>query len=648
MTNPVVFLEKLLTRAKDSYYGTGDFIRLTNGEQDRVTGLLKKALSASKMTDELFDLLEDKLREIAPNSLVLKQIGAPLKYSTNKVLMPWPLPSLDKIKPGTGKVENWASTNPGPWVESDKEDGVGAQITFKNNKPHRMYKANDNVLGIDITHLLPFLNTSVLHASNFRAIRVELVMKQSTFEENWSTQALGSLDGYENARNLVSGIVNKTNGIHPAAKDLHAVVLAVLDPLGVPSVQLAKLKAEGFNVVPHRVIRTLTSAGLSADLKKRKASSPYAIDGLVLVQNQINQLSEGNPDWGRAFKETTADDIVKATVVAVHWTLSKHKFCKPRVEIEPVRLAGVTVTFATGHNARYIVDNVIGPGAVVKISRSGDVIPYLHEVTKPATSKKPQLPTDYEWAWNKSNIDIVATGEHASVQIKQTANFFRTLGAVGIDEATIARCYRAGFTSKEDIMSMTVSQWLTLDNVKQTSATKNHESVKACLRNVYMPELADATGFFGRGFGTRRMEMVMHKYPDLQKLQKQTNLRETISNIKGFSEITAQQFVTGLPLFLDWLMAWGRRITFAKPETEPEPEGNKFANQIITFTNFRSPEWAEIVIKQGGRVDDFKAGTTMVVYPDNKPGSKTEKARSKGIQILTQTEFASLLKKYKL
>ena len=96
-----------------------------------------------------------------------------------------------------------------------------------------------------------------------------------------------------------------------------------------------------------------------------------------------------NPDHAFAFKMVLSDQVAEAKVVHIEWNPSKDGYLKPRVQIEPVELGGVTITYATGKNASFIEKNKIGIGAIIELVRSGDVIPDIKKVVVPAKKSLP-------------------------------------------------------------------------------------------------------------------------------------------------------------------------------------------------------------------------------------------------------------------
>ena len=142
-------------------------------------------------------------------------------------------------------------------------------------------------------------------------------------------------------------------------------------------------------------------------LKERKAESEYECDGIIIAYNTPNErVPIGNPDYAFAFKNVAELETAIVTVKQVEWNVSKDGYLKPILILEPIKLSGVMIKRVTAFNAKYIVENKIGPNTQIKLVRSGDVIPHILEIIK--SSKEPQMPTDIEYEWNDSNVDIIA------------------------------------------------------------------------------------------------------------------------------------------------------------------------------------------------------------------------------------------------
>ena len=136
----------------------------------------------------------------------------------------------------------------------------------------------------------------------------------------------------------------------------------------------------GFNVVENKKMKSFNYGKLKEYLLLRKDKSIYDIDGIIITFNQINiRNKSGNPKYSFAFKMDLEFAITK--VIQVEWNASKHGKLKPLAHIEPVYLCGTKNSkVLTGNNADFIKKNKIGPGAIVKIIKGGEIIPKIEEV----------------------------------------------------------------------------------------------------------------------------------------------------------------------------------------------------------------------------------------------------------------------------
>ena len=142
------------------------------------------------------------------------------------------------------------------------------------------------------------------------------------------------------------------------------------------------------------------------------------------------------------------NEIAETTILDVLWKKSRHGLLKPRIQYTPVNLCGATLQFATAFNAKYVKDNNIGPGARIKITRSGDVIPYITEVLKGAD--EPKFP-DYKYEWSKTGVDIKLSDndlkKDSTIKLRKIVDFFKVLGIQGLKEKTVQKIYDAGYNN---------------------------------------------------------------------------------------------------------------------------------------------------------------------------------------------------------
>jgi NAD-dependent DNA ligase len=367
-------------------------------------------------------------------------------------------------------------------------------------------------------------------------------------------------------------------------------------------------------------------------------------------KNPVN--TSDNPDYAVAFKMASEGNEVVAEVVRVEWNASKHGFLKPRCEIKPVRLAGVTVKFATCHNAAFVRDNGIGPGAQVKITRSGEVIPYILEVVKKVKPSLPSVKEFGDWEWNETEVDIVLADPVAndSVAVKQVTHFFRTLGVENFGEGLVARFYDSGFDTIEKIIKMKKSDMMKVEGIQDRMAAKIYNNIQEALEDVYLPSIMDASGIFGRNFGTRRIEGIMDEYyPEVMGWGKQKPelIKKKILRIAGFKDTLADQFAKNLGKFIEWFDKLGLDFHYNEGEEEVEQLSSKLEDQRIYITGFRDAELSELIEKHGGEeTSGFNSKTTVLIVKDKSTSNtKTDNAKKAGVPVLTKEEF---IKKFKL
>ena len=595
------------------------------------------------ISDEVYDALVDRLKILNPKSKALKQIGAPIK-GKNKVELPFWMGSMDKVKSDDALIKKWTKNYTGPYVVSDKLDGISCLLVM-NNGEIELYTRGDGSVGQRITHLADLVNISadtlVKQKGKF-AIRGELIMEKEIFKTKYSKI-------FSNARNMVAGIVNAKDSLNKKhAADVDFVTYEIIEPIMKPSDQLKQLAKWGLNVVYWDMYQDIDLTILDTILQKRKKKSIYEIDGTI-VTDDVKHLRNrsGNPPYSFAFKGQTETADVK--VIDVSWRPSKDGIIVPTVHFEKVRLSQADLVKATGFNAKFIVENKIGPGAIITVVRSGDVIPYIISVTKPA--KEPALPDDLDYEWDDNGVNIVLTNmeDNESVIIQRLTKFMRQIGVDNLSEGIVTRLVKAGYDNIPKMMSLTVDDFLELEGFKETLANKLYNNLQDALGNLDMLTLMVASNVFGRGFGERKIKKVLDEYPDIVKQYSSKN-RDIWENkllaLEGFDTITANQFLDPLPEFQAFYKNVSKIVDIKPYKNKVKKEG-RFKGQQITFTGFRESSWQKIIEEEGGKVSSgVSSRSTLLIFNDGEESSsKYKKAKQLGIKTMSKSEFA---KKYNL
>ena len=613
-------LENLILVADDQYYNT------------------KKPIA----TDAEYDIIVEFMQRKYPKNEVLNNIGA--KVEKNKVELPYEMASMDKIKPDSNALTNWKAKYKGDYVLSCKLDGVSGLYTTEGDSP-KLYTRGNGKIGQDITHLLKVLK---LPKTENYVVRGEFIIPKEVFDKKYKSR-------FANPRNLVSGIVNSKT-IDDKAQDLHFVAYEIIKPEMKPSEQMEKLTELGHNVVMNETKTDITNDSLSTILVDWRTNYEYEIDGVIVSNNKIHPRQSGNPKHAFAFKMVISDQVAEAKVLDVIWTPSKAGYLKPRVRIEPIRLGGVTIEYATGFNGKFIKDNKIGIGAVIQIIRSGDVIPYIKSITTPAEkTKMPEVP----YHWNETHIDIILDDANADTVVveKNITAFFTTLGVDGLSSGNVKRIMNAGFDSIVKILHMTKKDFEQVDGFKEKMINKIYDGIQNKIEKASLIDIMVASNLFGRGIGMKKITPIMKAQPNIL-VDKITNQKkkELLMEINGIGIENANSFVDNIPQFLQFLKeaklmykleVKNDSIKEKKVQNEIKQLNHPLMGMHIVMTKVRDKYIIEELKKVGGIMDDNigKQTNILITKSYDDVSKKTEKAKEMNIPIMIPADF---VKKYDL
>lgn len=581
------------------------------------------------MTDNEYDIVKEFIEKKYPTNKAIVEIGA--QVERNKVTLPYPMGSMDKIKPDTGALGNWSTKFKGPYVLSCKLDGVSGMYTTEGSEP-KLYTRGDGLVGQDVSHLIPYLR---LPKTKGIVIRGEFIIPKWTFDTKYKTK-------FANPRNMVAGIVNHKT-INEAVNDLHFVAYEVIKPNKKPSEQIQLLSTLDVEVVLWRLERNLSNEMLSEKLVEWRKNYAYEIDGIIVANDSLYEKKAGNPEHAFAFKMVLSDQIAEAKVVDVIWAASKDGYLKPRVQIEPINLGGVRIEFATGFNGAFIDDNKIGVGALIELIRSGDVIPYIRKVITPASSSKmPSVP----YKWNDTHVDIMLEDIESNETVKEKVltGFFRGIGVEGLSAGNIVRIIEAGYDSVPEILNMDISDFLEVEGFKEKMATKLHDGIAEKVEAASLVTIMSASNIFGRGFSEKKLELIMDAYPtvlltkesDAQKIAK-------ITQIKGMAEKSAEAFVEKIPDFIQFIKDAGLVKKLAPEKKKEVDAGHPLFGKSIVMTGFRDADLQNRLKEVGAKVGSSVSKNTFILLVKNleegEDTGKAAEARKLGIQIMTPQKF---------
>lgn len=576
------------------------------------------------MSDEVYDGLCQYL-ETKGNQIL--SIGCTPSIG-NKIDLPIYMGSLTKCN-NDEKINNFREKNnlSNQWLVQEKLDGVSCLYVPYLNK---LYTRGNGIVGTDISHLLQYgLNVPNYFKTNYM-VRGELVITRKNFKEHYSSQ-------YTCIRNMVSGQVSTKTPNKDIIKHVDFVAYEVIinKDTQLPIFdQMLLLQEYNFKVVYHRIIdqNILNSEVLSDYLNRRKNKSKYEIDGLVIVsKKKYVRNNKGNPKHSFAFK--IQGETIEATVDHIKWNLSKSGKYKPQIFINPVRLNGVTISSLTGFNAKYIVNNNIGKGAILLIIRSGDVIPHIITVLKESFDLN--LPNDSQW----NSVDLYHNLNYTpnEVVIKQIVYFFSTLKCLNCKDKTIIKIYNAGFQTIESIIQAEIEDLEKIEGIGTLLATKLLMSIREKIKEATIHELLAALNSFGEGIGLKKIQNI-----DLDNPQ---NLK-----IKGLSEATIKEKI--LPIFQDQLnrVLNMKKLVIEEGEISTLSQQNELQleDKVFVFSGFRDSSLEKQIFNLGGRVTSaISKKTTDLIIASNcgKSSTKLLKAEKLGINVITKSDFLLELSK---
>ena len=596
------------------------------------------------MTDNEYDIIHGYMEMKYPNNSILFDIGAPILVEKNKAVLPYAMGSMDKRKPDTNELDKWKQKYHGDgYVLSCKLDGVSGLYVTEGEKP-KLYTRGDGKIGQDVSHFIPYLR---LPKEKGLAIRGEFIIPKNIFDLKYKEK-------FANARNLVSGIINRVS-VDEKIKDIHFVAYEFIKPEYKPFEQMEHLAKMDIDVVSFKKVKDVTNEILSNYLIEWRNTYDYEIDGVIVTDDKIYPRKSGNPEHSFAFKMVLSDQIAESRVIDVIWTPSKDGYLKPRVRIEPIKLGGVEINYATGFNGAFIEQNKIGIGAVVEIIRSGDVIPHIKSVTQPA--EKAKMPEE-SYKWNDTHVDILLENieNDPVVREKNITGFFKGIGVDGLKSGNVERIISAGNDSVPKIIKMSVDDFMKVEGFKGKLANKIHDSIQDKLKEATLSSLMASSNIFGRGISEKKIEPIMEMYPNiLNEVGSDTSNDdfnkkiEMVKKVKGIAEKTAELFVSKIVLFVDFLKECGleyKLVGDVNLNVEGDGDGNVDVNhplygKTVVFTGFRDVNLEKMVKKLGGKIGSSVSKNTFVVVTkdkDDKTG-KVLQAEKVGVNIMEPNEF---------
>lgn len=627
-----------------------NFKKMTLAERQKLYIKAKHAYYEKKtliLTDPEFDRLEDLIKAEVPEWEELHKTGVRIDDGREEIELPQFMPSLDKAYPEqVPRFVRRFSTD--AFTGMEKLDGTSLFLRYRRGKPELLATRGDGERGRDISFLIPALVEyeripAEIGESRVVDLRIEAVMTKKIFASHWSKKA-NPKHGADNARQLVNGAFLRKKASAVLA-NIDLVVLGVYGMTIAKGLELAERR--GFETVAR--FDDVQSCMFEALLEERKAKSKYEIDGLVFASPVLILRYENadKPKWIFAFKINNDEEAYEVRCLDIEYARTRLNRWSAVCLINPTQMDGVVVERVTAHNAGWMKENGIGPGAVIKVLRSGGVIPKIVGVVKPAKFKEP--PGEYE----QRGRFLYALDIDIAQQIRALHFFMTTLGIELLAEKTLEKLYEVEFTDPRDYLRL-------CGHIGQRSALflrAGHQFTKAGLgekqaENIFqelkrvldakipLKKLMVASGCFEAGMGERKLSQLEDAGISMRELgnMKLVDMRERLLGVRGFQDKTVKVVMDGVKAFREWYkpIQGILQIDGALP-VKKSSTGGKLNGMKFTWTGYRAPDEEETILANGGAITSFSASTSVLFYKEGgKASSKVQKA---GDRAMTFAQF---------
>lgn len=634
-------------------------------------------LDASTMSDYEYDRLYRRLQdlerqhpeEITPDSPT-QRVGDQTLNDFAEVMHPVPLESLEDVFDGDevrAFLQKIRETLPqAAYSVEPKVDGLSVALEYRNGVFYQGATRGNGRVGEDVTENLRTIRSipKTLPEKLPRLIvRGEVYMARSVFEEINERLELEGKTLMANPRNAAAGSLRQKDPRICAQRRLDIAVfnlqLAEGRDFATHTESIAYLREQGFPTIPHALLSDADDILREIDrLGDTRMTFPFDIDGAVV---KLNDLSDRDilgstakcPKWAVAYKYPPEQKATKLKNIVVQ--VGRTGVLTPKAELEPVRLAGTTVTYATLHNQDYITQKDIRIGDTVIVQKAGEIIPEIVEVVRqerPAGTKPYCLPTvcpvcGAPVARDADGAAIRCTGAECPAQLLRNLTHFAGRNAMDIDglgPAVLQQLVEAGLVANAaDLYDLSVQDMARLERMGEKSAQNAVNAIAKSKENDLW-RLIYALGI--RQVGEKAAKVIAAHFGSYDDFAS-ASMEELVA-IDDIGEVTAEYIRAWVnsPQSQD-LMA-RLKAAGVNMVCKEERLDNRFAGMTFVLTGalerFTRDEAGEMIEKRGGKSSGSVSKKTTYVVAGENAGSKLRKAQELHIPVLTEEEFLDLLK----
>ena len=635
-------MESLLTHVRNH-----DFDQLSKHQLSQLSQLSSYHYHSTDnplVDDYTYDLLNDYIQKHYPDeySFLDQMIGAPISDTTLKVELPFWMGSLTKIKTDH-EIQLWKRklVNNNNVIVMDKLDGVSALFYHDGSSPMLVTRGNGSV-GQNVSNLIQHINIPPITPRY--VVRGELVISFKNFNHLVNNNHIKQTS---HPRNIVAGAVNGKNTSCEILRCIDFVAYEIIDDTRLPlppSTQLCLLNETSFKVVPYQLMsnKNITQSSLTDTLNTQKNISTYPIDGIVVFNDAIyTRYTSGNPIYAFAFKLQNFSSI-KVTVDDVVWNLTKDKILYPVVIFPSIHLHGANIQRVTGNNAKFIIENKIGKGSIISITRSGDVIPKISNVIQPANAMiYPSVP----YFWNDTGVHFVAIQDSNTAPCFDYINFENIiikLSISGIKKNLTRKLFDIGIRNLQDLFLLNRETLMTINSIQSKSADAILHSIHTTLSKLSHHKLMYALNIFGRGVGEKTIKNVLSMYPNIFRCDDIINIHD-ICKVKGIDICIGTAFIAALPRYINFIKQHSlmQLPLFEDYVIIDKNNNNNNTTVNVVFTGKRNKLVIDKFISKGGSIlTSMSSKVHYLVTDDLKSNSKINYAVVHNIPILSYNHFS--------
>lgn len=650
----IIELSQLLTEAGYQYYVLDD-PKMPDFEYDR---LLR----------ELETLEAEHPQWALPDSPTTR-VGGQALSQFEKYEHPVPLMSLQDVfshEELTEFIEKVKGECPdAAFSVEPKIDGLSVALEYENGLFVRGATRGDGNVGEDVTENLKTIRSIPMQIPNAPSrliVRGEVFMPKASFERLNARQELLGKPLFANPRNAAAGSLRQLDPKIAAQRGLDILIFNIQLCDGMAF----KTHGESLDYLRNRRFKVISSAILSdtkaildevIKIDQRRETYSFDIDGAVIKLDQLSDRERMGatakfPKWAAAYKYPPE---VKPTVVEdIIVQVGRTGVLTPKAVVNPVRLAGTTVTNATLHNQDFITNRDIRIGDTVFIRKAGEIIPEILEVDfskRPTQSMPYFLPATCpvcgaDVLRDEDGAFMRCSGIECPAQLVRNIAHFTSRDAMdieGLGEAIVE-----SLVENKLISSLADIYYLTLDQVKslwksgETAAKKLLAAIETS-KQQDLSRLIYALGI--RQVGAKTGKVLAQYFGSMEALAEASV--EELTQVSDVGVVTAQNI-------FDWFHAPQSRHLLERlkeagvnMENKRTLADTRFAGMTFVLTGalskFTRDEATEKIELFGGKAAGSVSKKTTYVVVGENAGSKEKKARDIGIPILSEDDFLAMI-----